>query len=151
MFVLRNCASTCEYRVAQTYLTRAPDLDPAVLQHHLTPMCQPADHARYDKKHGEEVHRESWSSRIQPPRSCEGTALLTHSTVNQAAVAKSSICVTASASKNVPPAVESTWSAWAGIAKGTACVPEINIWSQLPFDEVFVLHGRVVQRHRGFQ
>lgn len=46
----------------RAYLSRAPDFDTALLQHHLAPVCEPADDARNDEKHGEEVKGEAWNA-----------------------------------------------------------------------------------------
>ena len=41
------------------YLTGAPDLDTALLQHHLSPVGKPPDNAWDDEKHREEIEREA--------------------------------------------------------------------------------------------
>ena len=47
-------------RCTEVDLSRTPDLDAARSEHHLAPVCQPADDARDGEQNGEEVKREAY-------------------------------------------------------------------------------------------
>lgn len=70
------CSGTTEVRwgyadkaVLATHLPWAPNLNTALLEHHLTPVRQPADHARDDEENREEIQRKTCQYRHTTQRS----------------------------------------------------------------------------------
>ena len=47
-------------RLTGVELSRAPDLDAALLVHHLSPVSEPTDDSGNGEEDGEEVHWEAW-------------------------------------------------------------------------------------------
>ncbi|KAF7797321.1 hypothetical protein EIP86_008516 [Pleurotus ostreatoroseus] len=128
----------------EDYLTGAPDLDTALLQHHLSPVGKPPDNAWDDEEHRKEIQREAWTY---------GT-LAQHAAVDAPFNERD---VNVSERPQMGLALDSyllrrhgldSGSVGVVYTRGKRDIPEVHIRRQLALDKIIILHRGVMEGHR---